>query len=57
MRRFRSPGHAQRFLSAHGPINTAFRCQRNRLPAQQYRHIRTRAFLLWNEVTDIAKNA
>ena len=57
MRRFRSPGHAQRFLSAHRPINNAFRCQRSRLPAQQYRHIRTQAFLLWNEVTDIAKNA
>ena len=26
MRRFKSPGQAQRFLSAHGPINNAFRC-------------------------------
>ena len=25
MRRFKSPGHAQRFLSAHGPINNHFR--------------------------------
>jgi putative transposase len=57
MRRFRSPGHAQRFLSAHGPINNAFRCQRNRLPAQEYRQIRAHAFLLWNEVSHIAKNA
>jgi putative transposase len=57
MRRYKSPRHAQRFLSAHGPINNAFRCQRNRLSAQQYRHMRTQAFLLWNDVTDVAKNA
>ena len=53
MRRFKSPGHAQRFLSAHGPINNAFRCQRSRLSAQQYRHVRAHAFSLWNEVTGV----
>ena len=46
MRRFKSPGHAQRFLSAHGPINNVFRCQRNHLSAQRYRHVRTDAFSL-----------
>ena len=53
MRRFKSPGHAQRFLSAHGPINNAFRCQRNRLSAQRYRHVRADAFSLWNELTGV----
>ena len=53
MRRFKSPGHVQRFLSAHGPINNAFRCQRNRLSAQRYRHVRADAFSLWNEVTGV----
>ena len=57
MRRFKSPGHTQRFLSAHGPITNTFRCQRNRLTAEQYRHVRTQAFSLWNDVTDVAKNA
>ena len=57
MRRFKSPGHAQRFLSAHGPINNVFRCQRNRLSAEQYRHVRTQVFAIWNKVTDVAKNA
>lgn len=57
MRRFKSAGQAQRFLSAHGPINNAFRCQRNRLTAEQYRHVRTQAFSMWNEVTQVAKNA
>jgi putative transposase len=56
MRRYKSPRHAQRFLSAHGPINNVFRCQRNRLSAQQYRHVRAQAFSIWNEVTDVAKN-
>ena len=53
MRRFKSPGQAQRFLSAHGPINNAFRCQRHRLPAAQYRCVRVTAFSLWNEVTGV----
>jgi putative transposase len=57
MRRFKSSGQAQRFLSAHGPINNAFQCQRNRLTAEQYRHARKQAFSTWNEVTDVAKNA
>ena len=57
MRRVKSAGQGQRFLSAHGPINNAFRCQRNRLTAEQYRHVRTQAFSIWSEVTQIAKNA
>ena len=51
MRRFKSPGHAQRFLSAHGPINNLFRCRRHRLSRAQYRTIRNQAFQTWREVT------
>jgi putative transposase len=57
MRRYKSPRYAQRFLSAHGTINNVFRCQRNRLSVQQYRHVPTQAFSLWNEVSDVAQNA
>jgi putative transposase len=57
MRRYKSPRHPQRFLSAHRTINNVFRCQRNCLSAQRYRHGRTQAFSLWNEVSDVAKNA
>jgi putative transposase len=57
MRRFKSAGQGQRFLSAHGPINNAFRCQRNRLTAEQYRHVRTQEFSIWSEVTQVARNA
>ena len=46
MWRFKSPGQAQRFLSAHGPINNAFRCQRHHLSAAKYWSVRTAAFSL-----------
>ena len=51
MRRFKSPGHAQRFLSAHGPINNLFRVGRHLLKAKHYRWFRDRAFDIWTEVT------
>ena len=56
MRRFNSPGNAQRFLSVHGRIKNVFLCQHDRLSAQQYRHLRTQAFSLWNEVGNVGKN-
>jgi putative transposase len=54
MRRLKSPAHAQRFLSAHGPINNPFRCLRNRLPAARYHTVRHQAVSLWNEVTGVS---
>jgi len=56
MRRVKSPGQVQRFLSAYGPIDSVFRCRRNRLSAEQYRHVRTQAFSVRNEVADVARN-
>src|SRR6266705_5916330 len=38
MQGFKSPGHAQRFLSAYGLIAQPFRPRRHRLPAPVYRH-------------------
>src|ERR687895_806213 len=37
MQGFKSPGHAQRFLSAYGPISQHFRPRRHRLAASAYR--------------------
>ena len=51
MRRFKSPGHAQRFLSAHGPINYLFRPRRHRMAASDYRAVRIQAFATWQQVT------
>jgi putative transposase len=53
MRRFKSPQHAQRFLSIHGPINNLFRCGRHLMRAAHYCVFRERAFLTWREVTGI----
>ncbi|WP_201394499.1 transposase family protein [Ktedonobacter sp. SOSP1-52] len=51
MRRFQSPGHAQRFLSAFGLISDRFRLKRHYLSAPDYRVLMQRRFQVWNEVT------
>ncbi len=51
MKRFKSPGQAQRFLSAHDGINNLFHLRRHQVPATQYRADRTQAFRVWAEVT------
>lgn len=51
MRRFKSPGHAQRFLSAFGPISDHFRPKRHRLNASVYPALMQDRFQVWNEVT------
>ncbi len=56
MKRFKSPGHAQRFLSAHDGINNLLP-RRHRLPATQHRAVRTQAFQTWAEVTGVARVA
>ncbi len=51
MRRFKSPGHAQRFLAAYGPIAGHFRPRRHRLTAEAYRQTRAARFATWRAVT------
>src|SRR5918992_6065162 len=51
MKRFKSPGQAQRFLSAHDPINNLFHLRRDHVTAAQYRAARAQAFATWAEVT------
>ncbi len=57
MKRFKSPGQAQRFLSAHDGINNLFHLRRHQVPATQYRAARTQAMQLWAEVTGVAAAA
>jgi putative transposase len=54
MKRFKSAGQAQRFLSAHAGINNLFHLRRDHLPADQYRATRAQAFQTWAEITDVA---
>ncbi len=51
MRRFKDPGHAQRFLAAYGPITSHFRPRRHRLTAAAYRETRAERFRTWHAVT------
>ncbi len=51
MRRFKDPGHAQRFLAAYGPITSHFRPRRHRLPAAAYRATRDQRFATWRAAT------
>jgi putative transposase len=53
MRRFKSGGHAQRFLAAHGPIREHFCPRRHRLPAKQYRAVMRERFAMWNTITGV----
>ena len=54
MKRFKSAGQAQRFLSAHDQINNLFHLRRDHLSASHYRAARTQAFQAWAEVTRVA---
>ncbi len=51
MRRFKSAGQAQRFLSVHGIILNLFRVGRHLVNAANHRRLRDRSFLVWSEVT------
>ena len=51
MKRFTSPGHAQRFLSAFSGISPHFQTRRHLLHAQEYRREMANRFSTWNEVT------
>ncbi len=51
MKRFKSAGQAQRFLSAHDQINNLFHLRRDHVTVSEYRAARTQAFQAWAEVT------
>ncbi len=54
MRRFKSQGQAQRFLSAQGPIREHFRPKRHKMSAVNYRVKIQEQFKTWNEVTRLS---
>jgi putative transposase len=51
MQRFKSPGHAQRFLSASGPIAQHFCPRRHGFAAPAYRQELRKRFQIWQEIT------
>jgi len=50
MRRFKSAGHAQRFLSVFGIIMSHFRPGRHLYTASGYREVMKSRFVTWEEV-------
>ncbi len=57
MQRFKSARHAQRFLSAFGPIRDHFFPRPHRMKAGEYRAERETRFQVWNEVTRVGAAA
>lgn len=57
MKRFKSAGQVQRFLSAHNGINNLFHLRRDHTSADQYRSARTRAFQTWAEIAGLTAAA
>jgi len=53
MRRFKSPGQAQRFLSAFGPIRDHFHPKQHQLTAQRYRRQLRQRLEDWREVAGL----
>jgi putative transposase len=51
MKRFKSAGQAQRFLSAHDPISNLFHLRRHPLTATTCRSARKAAFEAWTDIT------
>jgi putative transposase len=57
MQGFKSPGHAQRFLSTYGPIAQHFRPRRHWFPASEYRQELVHRFQIWREMTGAPRAA
>ena len=53
MRKFKSQGQAQRFLSCHGVVNNLFRFGRHLMQAKHYRAFRDHSFSEWVQVSCI----
>jgi putative transposase len=51
MRRFKSAGQAQLFLTVHGVVQNLFRLGRHLLRATNYRLLRDRSFREWSAAT------
>jgi len=57
MRRFKSPGQAQRFLEVHDLIAPHFRPKRHRLSAAQYRVEREQRLRSWHQVLSASERS
>ena len=54
MRRFKSPGQLQRFLSIHDPIANLYHLPLHEMPSSEFREMRALANHIWNEIAEVA---
>jgi putative transposase len=57
MKRFKSAGQAQRFLSAHDQISNLFHLRRDHVTAAEHRVARMQAFQVWAEISSVTAAA
>ncbi|MFT6289254.1 MAG: putative transposase [Alcanivorax sp.] len=48
MRKFKSVGHAQRFIGVHAAVSYLFNLGRHLIKAEHYRNLRVSAFSEWS---------
>jgi putative transposase len=53
MKKFKSPGHLQRFLSIHDPIANLFHLPRHELPFTDFREERLLAMQIWHKIAQV----
>jgi transposase-like protein len=54
MQRFKSPGSAQRFLSAHAAVHNSFNVERHLILTKTLKHLRTTALKQWRCATALS---
>ncbi len=57
MRRFKSPGQAQRFLAAFGQIRDHFHPKQHQLTAHRYRQLLRQRIQDWQEIAGLKSAA
>jgi putative transposase len=53
MQGFRSPGAAQRFLSAHAAVYNTFNLCRHLVSAKTHRRLRSEAIMVWRSAAGV----
>jgi putative transposase len=53
MKKFKSPGHLQRFLSIHDPMANLFHLRRHEMPSTEFREMRSLAIQTWRDIDQV----
>jgi len=53
MKKFKSPGHLQRFLSIHDPIANLFHLPRYEMPSTEFREMGSLAMQTWRKIAQV----